>query len=325
MNEITARRLRVAGMIAVICAAGGMLTGFLPADAGIVNAVDAVAAIEHVDPAAVAALPETTSAGDGVAVATDGDAVIAVPSEPADGISLGAVTVGLPYADQADDAAASQKRGVVAFDNNNGSTTVPVIHHDGTLQISTVIENARAPKRYDYPIDVPDGATLTESPEGVIAVIAVDGTPLTVFGDAWAKDANGEPVSTHYEIAGNTLTQVVDFTERTAFPVVADPTASYYSYNCVLSNGSSYFMKAGEKLTNCKGSFLQKYINGKKVQTVSLVYNGKYSVKVTGKGACILALTGVVAMVFYPPSGVFQWVLYGSLAAGGVGTSCTGF
>ncbi|WP_257131989.1 hypothetical protein [Bacillus toyonensis] len=40
---------------------------------------------------------------------------------------------------------------------------------------------------------------------------------------AWAKDANGNPVSTHYKVEGNKLIQVVDFDENTAFPVIADP------------------------------------------------------------------------------------------------------
>ncbi len=55
---------------------------------------------------------------------------------------------------------------------------------------------------------------------------------LTTFDPAWAKDANGAPVPTRYEIEGNTLVQVVDFTADTAFPVVADPSA-YQIGKCV--------------------------------------------------------------------------------------------
>jgi hypothetical protein len=46
---------------------------------------------------------------------------------------------------------------------------------------------------------------------------------ITGFEAAWAKDANGAPVSTRYRLEGNTLVQVVDFDQNTAFPVVADP------------------------------------------------------------------------------------------------------
>ncbi|WP_315636676.1 MULTISPECIES: hypothetical protein [Microbacterium] len=45
------------------------------------------------------------------------------------------------------------------------------------------------------------------------------------FFPAWAKDAAGNDVPTHYELAGNTLTQVVEHEELTEgqYPVVADP------------------------------------------------------------------------------------------------------
>ncbi|PCR98747.1 hypothetical protein [Lactococcus fujiensis] len=39
----------------------------------------------------------------------------------------------------------------------------------------------------------------------------------------WAKDANGNSVSTHYIISGNTLTQVIDFDKDNFVPIVADP------------------------------------------------------------------------------------------------------
>lgn len=46
----------------------------------------------------------------------------------------------------------------------------------------------------------------------------------SIISPAWAKDANGHNVSTYYKIVSNNkLVQVVEFTENTAFPVVADP------------------------------------------------------------------------------------------------------
>lgn len=43
----------------------------------------------------------------------------------------------------------------------------------------------------------------------------------------WAIDAAGRSLSTHYEISGSKLTQVVD-TTGALFPVVADPTVNFY-------------------------------------------------------------------------------------------------
>lgn len=46
---------------------------------------------------------------------------------------------------------------------------------------------------------------------------------LGIIEPAWAEDANGKSVNTHYGIDGNTLTQIVEFDEENTFPVVADP------------------------------------------------------------------------------------------------------
>ncbi|WP_374009460.1 hypothetical protein [Leifsonia sp. LS-T14] len=305
------------------CAVAIGLAGFAYADADEVNAADAVAAIQNVVPQSLSGLAPVTSDDEAAAEASVPGGIVAVPIDPADGLTLGgSVQISLPFAQQASDAADSPVPGVVAFDNNNGSTTVPMILSDGTVQINTVIENSNGPKRYDYPIDVPEGASLTRDENGTVAVVAMDGAPLRVFGDAWAKDANGKPVPTHYEVHGNVLTQVVNFTEATAFPVVADPSTGSYSYNCVNPNGSSYFMKPGESLTNCKGSYLQKYINGKMVKSVALKYNGGATVKVTGKGWCLVSLVGTATLAFYPPTATLGWVLGASSTLLGTYATC---
>ncbi|HHQ2480884.1 TPA: hypothetical protein ACSPJ7_005266 [Bacillus cereus] len=45
----------------------------------------------------------------------------------------------------------------------------------------------------------------------------------SVFAPAWAKDADGKPISTHYKVEGNDLIQIIDSDENKAFPVIADP------------------------------------------------------------------------------------------------------
>ena len=225
------RRMKQWAVITGICTLGGSLTGFVAADADTINAVDAVAAIQQVAPEAVT---EAAASGMGVSL----------PTDAADGIQLAgddssSVTIGLPFAQNAGEATESQVPGVVVYDNHNGSSTVPVVRADGTVQINTVIDNANAPKRYDYPIEVPVGSSLRQDADGTVAVVTSDGAPMAVFGDAWAKDANGNAVPTHYEVSGDTLTQIVEHGPGTAYPVIADPSTGVYSYNCVLTNGSS--------------------------------------------------------------------------------------
>lgn len=219
-----------AAVVAATCTIGGLLTGFVPADADTVNAADVVAAIQQLAPDAVAdsvGKAKSTDADTAAAVEKDGRTV-SVPTDAADGIKIAggdapAVTIGLPFAKDASDAAESQVAGVVVYNNNNGSSTVPVVR-DGSVQISTVIDNANAPTRYDYPMDLAAGRRLQLNADGSVIAAGEDGSVSVYVAAPWAKDANGYLVPTHYEINGNTLTQVVDFTANTAFPVVADPT-----------------------------------------------------------------------------------------------------
>ncbi|NLC98978.1 MAG: hypothetical protein GX678_07865 [Actinomycetales bacterium] len=53
----------------------------------------------------------------------------------------------------------------------------------------------------------------------------IETLPVAEIETPWAVDANGEPVETRFELDGNTLTQVIETNNNTAFPVVADPSA----------------------------------------------------------------------------------------------------
>lgn len=308
-------RIRVStAAFAGACLIGGSLTGFAAAGSAATSAVDAVAAIHAVVPESLSALASASSDSDTAAAATLPGGRVDVPVDPADGVGLGeTLRIGLPFAEQASDAADSQLPGVVAFDNNNGSTTVPLLKADGTLQLNTVIENAHAPRRYDYPMDVPAGASLAQGSDGTVAVVTADGSPLFVFGDAWAKDARGIPVPTHYEVNGNTLSQVIEFNEHTAFPVVADPSTSAYSYNCVLTNGSSYFLKPGTLLRTCQGSRLQMYYNGRVAHTYYLTLNGQPGNPARASLDCIVALAGTGAGLVTTTSGLGVWATAASI------------
>ncbi|MFC6355250.1 hypothetical protein [Luethyella okanaganae] len=74
------------------------------------------------------------------------------------------------------------------------------------------------------PIDVPDGASLVAAEGGGAQILATDGLPIGVFAMPWALDANDQPVGKRYEIEGETVVQIVEHGEGSAYPVVADPT-----------------------------------------------------------------------------------------------------
>lgn len=78
------------------------------------------------------------------------------------------------------------------------------------------------------------------------------------------------------------------------------------------------------ELVYCKGSYLQKYINGSMVANYALVYDGGgyYSDVAPFPYGCAIALAGAYLLVLYPPTSGVAWVLQGSVAAGGLATSC---
>ena len=175
---------------------------------------------------AEAANVATTSTGENAIGATISDVDVTVPVNAADGISLdgevSSVSIGLPFAAQAKDATV-EKSGVVSYDNGNGSTTVPVVLNDGSVQINTIIENVNAPAEYAYPVSMPSGGKI-QVEQGGVSVLDADGGWVAGFLPAWAKDATGAPVATHYEVRGETLVQVVEHSRSNVqYPVVADP------------------------------------------------------------------------------------------------------
>ncbi len=118
------------------------------------------------------------------------------------------------------------------------SLTNSVIVGDAGVQMLTTITSADAPEHLEYDVDLGVGESLRSTEDGA-AVVAADGTVLAVVADAWALDADGDPVATHYEIEGSTLIQVVDHRAAgVAYPVVADPIwIAPWVFKCLLGLG----------------------------------------------------------------------------------------
>lgn len=216
-------RLGSVTAVAIVAASVTLATGITSAWADDGDTV--VDALQGPNPALdspVAAL-ETDGGG---AVAETEDVTISLPESLTDSVSIVSTSgveleLNLPFADTAapGDIVAD---GLYAYDNANGSTTVPIAREDGFLQITTVIEDATAPTRYEYSFDVAGGATVEAAAAGAI-VRGADGAYLAAIAAPWAVDATGAAVSTYYAVEGGALVQYVLPTESTVFPVVADP------------------------------------------------------------------------------------------------------
>ena len=239
MTKVTKRWVSAFAVGTTIATAGAV-----PAFAD--NPDDTLAVVASATPETIesAASVPTTATGENAIDATVAGATVTVPVDASNGITLGSeggtVSIGLPFADQAADAEV-QMPGVVSFDNRNGSSPVPVVQSDGSVQINTIIEGADAPTSYSYDYDCSGGVTLRRLADG--GIVAVDGAGELVASIAlpWAKDARGKDVATRYVINGTTLTQIVEHGVGSAYPIVADPTTlgSNGFYTKIVQNSSS--------------------------------------------------------------------------------------
>lgn len=230
------RRLKTLALISVACSFSALLTAFAPLDTDQTAATGSVAAIQAVAPEVLADAEEPVRTGTGdIAVEFQSDGVPAtLPVDAEDGVTMGTgssvLRIGLPYSAQARDATTSRIPGVVVYDNRNGSSTVPVVGEDGEVRINTVIDNASAPRTYNYALELAGGTSLASNEDGSVDVTNPDGSFAARIAPPWAKDANGNAVPTRYVVEGTVLTQIVDFDSATAFPVVADPSVITTTY-----------------------------------------------------------------------------------------------
>lgn len=159
--------------------------------------------------------------------ATVNNVDVRVPFDPSDRLTLdtavsGSISLQLPFADDAHDAVVIAD-GIVAYDNRNGSLSVPVVKTEGSLQVTTVIVEASAPTEYRYDLTIPEGGAINELDNGALVIVDENGSFRAGIAPAWAKDANGAEVPTHYVVNGSSVTQVVEHGPTVSYPVVADP------------------------------------------------------------------------------------------------------
>lgn len=122
------------------------------------------------------------------------------------------------------------KRGM-AYPSKDYSANAVIPTSDG-VQFITVIDGQKAPTSYSYKIN---GGVQLRGDGGAIITDA-KGLPTSVVAPAWAKDAKGKPVKTHYKTDGKTLTQVVDHRAKgISYPVVADPHVRWYWNGAVIT------------------------------------------------------------------------------------------
>ena len=222
---------RHATAIAVAVAAVLVGSGLAPAAAAENRAESAAQLIAAVAPHEGEVLVGTESAG-GIIVPT-GEVKVNVPidsSEPiamseTGGVDQSGFEVSLPAEVDAGEAAFAAD-GTIVYESTTGGADVAVqVLESGVTRIQTIVNDASGPHEFTYTFG--ESYAPIEAADGSIAVVGDDGAAL--LGAAWARDANGKEVATHYEIRDNSLVQVVQATADTVYPVVADPAWNWYN------------------------------------------------------------------------------------------------
>lgn len=180
---------------------------------------------------------EAETAAGTVTVPESSDELVQVSSDVA------AVAVQLPIAGA---LLVAYDQGAAVYESVDSVSTIVSPQLNGSVVIATNIEDVSAPTRFDY---VYPGLTLRTVGEGDVVGYDANGEIAMFVGVPWAYDAKGEAVSTHYEVDGSTLTQVVNHTDKAyAYPVVADPTLNF--------GGNSFYTKIVEDRNASTGAVI---------------------------------------------------------------------
>lgn len=179
-----------------------------------------------------------------IAIADGTNTTVEIPKDATDKITLDAaydededISIKLPNEAVGSDANIT-KNGTVIYKNEEQpvSFAVQPINNNSFEGVRTLIniKNNTAPKEYSFTFDLDEGSKLISDSEylgeefssGEIFIVNSENIIVGIIDKPWAYDANGEAVETYYRIDNtNKLTQVVNFTNDNAFPIVADPSA----------------------------------------------------------------------------------------------------
>jgi hypothetical protein len=206
------RLLVVGSVLAAGLGVGGSASADPSADEP--SAAEVVALVDDVAGLAVGQAPEAVEAAGPESGPDEGQAVIDVGPDASE------VSLGIPGADEE----ASRFRGNLVYAGVEADTSVVARSTAAGTQALIVIDGPDAPSSFRFPIEIDGRPVRFERAEaGSFAVYEEGATEATAqIQPAWAVDAAGRPVPTHYEVRDGSLEQIVDHAGA-SYPVVADP------------------------------------------------------------------------------------------------------
>jgi len=286
------------------------------ADDGQTQADQAAATIATASPAQVVAPMPT---GDS-ALATVGDTQVSLPATSDGAVTIAttdpslssvATPVSISLAKETGGKHAKQaKDGTTVYPGGSGSPADVAVQvlSDGSIRLSTVLASKTSPTRFTYTIG---GATPELQADGSVKLVQTTDTggvriqtTVGTIAPAWAKDAKGQPVATHYEVKGNgQLVQVVSPDKNAAYPVVADPQILYRWYGIVVQFNRSQTnnIAFGATLAGIMGATLSKSIFGVVLALTGGIYAATAGWAYNSGGCLQITVTGIPPMATTVP------------------------
>ncbi len=174
---------------------------------------------------------------DSAGIVKTNNSTIDIPKNPDEAVNIKAggasINIMLPELDKPQEGAIIAK-GVVAYASESDFSNTVQANNDGSVRMTTIIDNPDAPTEYEYKVDLPAGGKIELQSDGSAVLYDNSNTAISIIGKPWAKDANGKEVKTWFSTDGLTLIQHVEHNvPGVVYPVVADPTWSEIQY-CAL-------------------------------------------------------------------------------------------
>lgn len=208
------------------------------------SAADAAALIEALTPAGNApdvVAPKVKRKGS-TSVTAD-RTTVSLPTDPADPIVITAsdgssLGIGLPVTPTMGKAELSARGTAVYRDSKkHGGLAAQALDNGGARALIT-IPDAAAPHEYSFRLTSPAGVAPQLQADGSVLLSDSDGNIHGGLDAPWAKDAAGNDVPTRFSLTGHTVTQHIDVSAVTAFPVVADPEGWWGWAKCTAAIGA---------------------------------------------------------------------------------------
>ncbi|MBU3076062.1 hypothetical protein [Clostridium estertheticum] len=191
--------------------------------------------------------------------------------------------------------------GTIVYNNEvNSNANIALQPTNDGIRSLVIINNLSASKEYTFGFNLPKGSRLITAKEYLgaeydtkeVYVVNEDNIITSIISPPWAKDANGVKVPTYYRVEGNKLIQIVEFTKKNAFPIVADPSA-WKVTKCITS---ITLILASVALPTLKIVKIKKYIKelgGIKMTVMLLMGTANAKEKVATIGALAAEISGI--------------------------------